>query len=181
MHFFYTLKRQDQTTFLIKQFAAFVLQLFQHPVLVLCINIVSSIGCTLHDWVKSQGIALKFSAPCALLQNSSAGRSVQLLATNAGAIQLCYSLPQQLLPKAMRAARYPSSNFPNSSLGLASPIDLLFLGRQSPSSRSIPKLYMSLWLPDTCPHPRGEVVEKEELRKRALNGYVIDYDSTNIF
>jgi transposase InsO family protein len=96
MHFVYTLKGKDQTTATIQQFTGFVQRQFQRLVRVLRTDNESSLSCTFHDWVKSQGITLEFSAPYAPQQIGSAERSGGVLATKARAIQISSSLPEQL-------------------------------------------------------------------------------------
>jgi hypothetical protein len=149
--------------------------------ILLCIDNESSLGKTFNDWVKSQGIALEFSAPYAPQQNSSAERSEGVLATKARAIRISSSLPEQLWPEAMRAAGYLTNRSPTSSLGWASPIKVLFKAVNLPH----PRPYFGHLRVYGCrayAHiPEANRLRKEKLRERALIGYLVGYDSTNIF
>jgi hypothetical protein len=181
MHFVYTLKVKDQTTATIQQFTEFIQRQFQRPVRVLRTDNESSLGHTLHDWVKSQGIALEFSAPYAPQQNGSAERSGGVLATKARAIRIGSSLPEQLWPEAMRAAGYLTSRSPTSLLSWASPIEVLFKAVNLPHSR--PYLgHLRVYGCRAYAHiPEANRLQKEKLQERALIGYLVGYDSTNIF
>jgi hypothetical protein len=131
--------------------------------------------------VKQLGIVLEFSATYAPQQNSSAERSGGVLVTKARAIQIESQLPEQLWPEAMRAAGYLANHSPTRSLGWASPSEVLFKAIHLPDPRS----YLGHLQVYGCwayAHiPEANRLRKEKLHKRALIGYLVGYDLTNIF
>jgi transposase InsO family protein len=131
--------------------------------------------------VKQLGIAIKFSAAYAPQQNGSAERSGGVLVAKARAIRIESSLPEQLWPEAMRAAGYLANRSLTRSLGWASPIKVPFKAVNLPH----PRLYLGhlrVYGRRAYAHiPGAKRLRKEKLLEHALLGYLVGYDSTNIF
>jgi hypothetical protein len=181
MHFVYTLLAKDQTTRTIQHFTAFVQRQFQYPVRVFRTDNGSSLGRVFHDWVRSLGIALEFSAAYAHQRNGSAERSGGVLATKANAIRIESQVPEQLWPEAMRAAGYLTDCSPTRSLGWISPIVTLSKAVKLPH----PRPYLGHPCVYSCQAyahiPEAKRLQKEKLLEPALIGYLVGYDSTNTF
>jgi hypothetical protein len=122
---------------------------------------------------KEEGLILEISAPDTHEQNGAAERSGGVIITKARAIGLEASIPHSLWPETIKTAGYIANRTPVQQLGWKTPFE--YVTGSKPSFAHL-KVYGS----------KAYVLNKHipkslKLEPRAHIGYLIGYDSTNIF
>jgi hypothetical protein len=120
----------------------------------------TSIGKRLEDWIINQGITWDWSAKNTPEQNGKSERYGALLTEKARCIREHAKLPEDLFPECYLAAEHLMNRTPNQALDWDSP--LVRLNKPLLKGADAP--------------PRGS-----KLKPRAFVGYLIGYNSTNIF
>jgi hypothetical protein len=146
----------------------------------------TSIGKRLEDWIINQGITWDWSAKNTPEQNGKSERFGALLTEKARCIREHAKLPEDLFPECYMAAEHLMNRTPNQALNWDSP--LVRLNKlTNPANQNQPirpeldhlkvygcKAYPLLKGADAP--PRGS-----KLKPRAFVGYLVGYNSTNIF
>ncbi|EKG09277.1 Integrase catalytic core [Macrophomina phaseolina MS6] len=119
------------------------------------------------------GIALETSAPATPEQNGHSERSEGVLLTKARAMRIGANLPGRLWPETIRAAAYIHNRTPLKKLGWITPFEKVTGNKPNLSHLKAYgcKAY-SL---------RKDLPRTYKLAERAFIGYLVGYDSTNIF
>ena len=130
-------------------------------------------GYTLKSWCNEEGITLELSSPYAHEQNGGAERSGAVLIARARALHILSKLPKALGDYLFCYAGYIINRTPNQALNWRTPFEALY-GRKPNLShlhRIGTKAYVLL---------RG-IPKADKLAPRAFIGYLVGYDSRNIF
>src|SRR5204863_1388254 len=138
-----------------------------------------SLGKKFQDWIKSKGITLETSAPYTPEQNGSAERSGGVIISRARAMRVHANLPEHLWPEIVPAAAYVLNRTPNKQLDWKTPLEVLQQLTNMPNPHpSIAHLRVY----GARAYPLDHKIPKsEKLKPRAHIGYLVGYDSTNIF
>jgi hypothetical protein len=141
----------------------------------------TSFGDTIQDFVEEQGISFEWSAKHTKEQNGSAERAGSLLTQKARCICIGANLPKDLYPECYLAAGHLLNRIPIKGLDWKSPHIALHRALKKPYNPEVShlrvfgcKAYPLLKGKDAPP-------KSEKLSPRAFVGYLIGYDSTNIF
>jgi len=179
MNHVYTQSRKSLTLQTIKEFTAFVRRQYGQAVQIIHLDGETSLGNDFDNWVAQEGIAVERSAPYTPAQNGAAERSGGVIVTKARAMQIGARLPEELWPEAAKTAAYLVNRSPSKQLDWKTPLETLqrALGRQNPSpSIAHLRVYGCRAYPLNPRIPR-----KKKLEPRAHIGYLVGYNSTNIF
>ena len=138
-----------------------------------------SLGKKWDEWLRASGITSESSAVYTPEQNGAAERSGGVLLNRATKLRLAGGLPEELWPEVIPAAGYLLNRTPTKSLGWESPIGML--GRITKKEDEKPMLghirsYGSRAYVYKHNRPR-----LDKLSAKALVGYLVGYDSTNIW
>lgn len=141
----------------------------------------TSIGKRLEDWLSGQGIEWDWSAKNTLEQNGTSEKFGHLLTEKARCIGHHAKLPEDLYPECYLAAAYLLNRTPTSRLNWDSPNVAMQRATNQKITWDIARLkvfgckaYPLLKGADAPPR-------SEKMKPRAFIGYLIGYDSTNIF
>ncbi|EDN07033.1 predicted protein [Histoplasma mississippiense (nom. inval.)] len=136
---------------------------------------------TFKDWVIELGLEIEYSSEYIHEQNGAAERAGAIITTRARTLRIESLLPQSLFPEIAIAAVYLLNRTPTKMLGWKSPLRAL-------------KEYLHIEQ-HSCAHLRAygcrayakipnEILNRNRSQKldpRAHIGYLVGYDSTNIF
>ena len=181
MNHVYTLTNKREATLLkiIKELVAFVQTRYGCTVRVLRSDGERSLGDNFTSWIKSAGITFDPSAPYTPEQNGSAERSGGVIIQRARAMRVYARLPEDLWPEIVPAAAYILNRTPNRQLDWKTPIEVLHQLVKLPRS---PLSIAHLRVYGARAYPLIHKIPKtEKLKSRAHIGYLVGYDSTNIF
>jgi hypothetical protein len=177
----YTLSNKREMTLLryVKEFVTFVKTRYDCTVRVLRSDGERSLGDNFTSWIKAEGITFDPSAPYTPEQNGSAERSGGVIIQRARAMRVHTSLPEDLWPEIVPAAAYILNRTPNRQLDWKTPLEVLHqlikIPHSSPSIAHL-RVYEARAYPLIHKIPKSE-----KLKPRAHIGYLVGYDSTNIF
>jgi hypothetical protein len=181
MNHVYTLNNKKEGTLLkaLKEFVTFVKTRYNCTVRGFRTDGERSLGKKFQNWIKSKGITLETSAPYTPEQNGSAEHSGGVIILRARAMRVHANLPEDLWPEIVPAAAYVLNRTPNKQLGWKTPLEVLQQLVNMPNPRpSIAHLHVY----GARAYPLNHKIPKsEKLKPRAHIGYLVGYDSTNIF
>jgi len=135
------------------------------------------------DWLRSQGISLELSAPNTQAQNGIAERSGGVIHEKARAMRISANLPHDLWPEIVNCAVYLRDRTPRESNGWKSPYEKFFTyinGRKSKPLLAHLKAYGCRAYAMTS-DAQLKKNRKNKLDPRAHIGYLVGYNSTNIY
>jgi hypothetical protein len=145
----------------------------------LCSDRERSLGDNFTNWIKAEGITFDPLAPYIPEQNSSAERSGEMIIQRARAIKVHASLPEDLWPEIVPVAAYILNRTPNWQLDWKTPLEVLHQLVEIPHS---PPSVVHLRVYRARAYPLvHKILKSEKLKLRAHIGYLVGYDSTNIF
>ena len=123
--------------------------------------------------IASYGISVEMTAPATPAQNGAAERAGGVLVTKARAMRIGANLPTDLWPEAFMAAGYLNNRTPKRNLQWKTPFEALTGERPQ----------LSHLHPFGCrAYPLNKHIPKtQKLDPRAFIGYLVGYDSTNIY
>ena len=181
MNHVYSLSDKEQSTILrtLKEFVAFVQTRYNCTVRGFRSDDERGLGKRFTRWIKTSGRTFEPSAPYTHEQNGSAERSGGVIILRARAMRVHARLPEDLWPEIMPAAAYVLNRTPNRQLDWKTPLEelqrLLNIPNPRPSIAHL-RVYGARAYPLTPNIPKSE-----KLKPRAHIGYLVGYDSTNIF
>jgi hypothetical protein len=181
MHHVYILLDKSQNTLLrtIKDFYAYVNQRWGCKISIFHTDGEKGLGNQYNAWTATLGISTITSPPDTHDQNGAAERSGGVIIVRARAIQIDSKLPTSLWPEIVSAAGYILNRTPRQDYGWITPLEKLqsHLGLPNPKPK--------------CGHIRiygcraypmqYHIPKKDKLAPRAAIGYLVGWDSTNIF
>ena len=179
MNFVYTLPTKSLLTDTIQQFAAFIRRRFGYEIKVFHTDNERTLGDRFNTWIKQEGYAVESSAAYTPEQNGAAERSGGTITVRARAIRIGANLPENLWPEIAKAAGYLINRTPSKQLGWKSPLEDLqtHLGVSNPKPQIAHlRIYGCRAYPLVHKIPK-----KQKLEPRAQIGYLLGYDSSNIF
>ena len=141
----------------------------------------TSVGDVIQDFVKEQGIAFEWSAKHTKEQNGSAERAGSLLTQKARCIRIGADLPEDLYPECYLAAGHLLNRTPTKGLDWKSPHISLHRALKKPYNSEIG--HLKVFGCKAYPLLKGKDAppKSEKLAPRAFVGYLVGYDSTNIY
>jgi hypothetical protein len=135
------------------------------------------------NWTVVNGIAIERSAPRSPQQNGVAERSGGVITKRARTMRIESRLPENLWPEAVRTAVHLMNRSPVRQLGWKSPLQVMRerTGATSANRSSRPNLGY-IWLYGCRAYSKEyRILRLEKMKARAQIGYLVGYDSSNIF
>src|SRR5438876_4562920 len=127
------------------------------------------------------GIIIECSVPYTLEQNGAAERSGGVLMAKAWAIQINAQLPENLWPEAIKTVAYLTNRSPSKGLEWKTPFET----SQKALGLLNPKPNIAHLRTYGCHAyvmiPKEKIPRLQKMAPRAHIGYLVGYDSTNIF
>src|SRR2546423_2508393 len=183
MNFTYIQKNKGQITNTVQSFVALVRRQYKRHVQILRTDGETSLGNDFDTWVdQEEGITVETSPPYTPAQNGSAERSGATLIRRARAIRIDARLPENLWPEAFIAAGYLANRTPSKLLDWKTPFEILERARNPHSDTPKQPNIAHLRVYGCRAYPlRHKIPRTRKLEPRAHIGYLVGYDSTNIF
>ena len=132
-----------------------------------------ALGKTFETLLAEKGITYEPSAPYTQAQNGHSERMGRIMATKARAMRIHAKLPHNMWHEAIKAASYIANRTPTKRNGWKTPFECI-TGTQ-PDLRHLHVYECKAYALNK------NIPRKEKLQERAHIGYLIDYNSTNIF
>jgi transposase InsO family protein len=181
MNFVYTLPDRTQNSVLttVRQFVAFIERQFDYKIKTFKTDNESALGKESSTWLKDDGYTLDQTAPYTPNQNGASERSGKSFIIDARTIRIEANLPAYLWPEIVKAAAYMLNRKPTRTLDWKTPIEVLQtcqgVSDPNPSTAHL-KIYGCRAYPLIYNIPKTQ-----KLDPRAQIGYLLGYNSTNIF
>lgn len=132
-----------------------------------------SLGHSFSQELRRRGITWETSSPYTPQQNGNSEQSGHLIILKARALRVGANLPDRLWPETVQAAVYIFNRTPSRRLGWRTPFELLH--GKKPSVSHLRVYGCKAYALDK------NIPRNEKLKERALVGYLVGYDSTNIY
>ncbi|OXV06537.1 hypothetical protein Egran_05695, partial [Elaphomyces granulatus] len=147
------------------------------PIAVVTSDVEPSLGNKWQVFSKEEGITWDPSAPYVKEQNGGSERSGQMIIYRARILYILARLPKNLWPEYVKAAADLLNLTSIRSIDWQSPLGLLYktLGLPLPSLAHLKMYGCKCYVLDQ------HVAQGDKLQERAFVGYLVGYDSTNIF
>ncbi len=128
-----------------------------------------------------KGIGIELEATYTPAQNGAAERSGGVLTAKARALRIHANLPETLWPESIKAAAYLTNRSPSKSLEWSTPFEKFYRALNKPNPR--PNLvHLRVYGCRAYAYiPQELRARKAKLAERAHIGFLVGYDSTNIF
>jgi len=176
-------KTQKVLLNIFEEFAEYIKRQFERKIKIFRNDNESALGNDFKAWTRREGIDLETSVPYSPEQNGSAERSGGVIVAKARCIRIHANLPEEMWPETVKAAAYLVNRTPTKRLAWKSPAESL----QNALGRTVVRPDISHLRVYGCKvyaYIPQEVREREAYHKlapRARIGYLVGYDSTNIF
>lgn len=132
-----------------------------------------SLGHAFSQELRRRGITWETSSPYTPQQNGNSEQSGHLIILKARALRVGANLPDRLWPETVQAAVYIFNRTPSRRLGWRTPFELLH--GKKPNVSHLRMYGCKAYALDK------HIPRTEKLKERALVGYLVGYDSTNIY
>lgn len=181
-HYVYTLARKKQIVSTIKGFVAYVERQYSCKVRIFRTDGETALGNYYDTWVLDEGIRIEPSPPYTKEQNGAAERSGGVITVRARALRIGSKLPATLWPEITKCAAYLLNRSPCKYLQWKTPLEVhdRALGIENPAIPNVAHLraygcraYVRI--------PTEKIQRTDKLAPRAHIGYLVRYESTNIF
>ena len=173
MDFVYTHHTKGQATAIIENFLNLMKTQYQLIPRHFRTDGETSLGKKFGNLMASKGILTERSAPYTPAQNGAAERSGGVIVTKARCLRNGALLPASLWPEIVRTAAYLHNRTPRKALGWKTPYEALT--KQKPDLS-----HLHVFGCRSYPHIKN-IPRKDKLEPRAHLGYLVGYDSTNIY
>ena len=178
LNFVYTISRRDKVTLLnvLTRLDRAIKREFNTTVTFLIADDERGYGLTddsARAYCQQEGIRFQIRAPHTKEQNGSAERSGKNLIDRSRSIVVTSNLPLALSPEIYVAAGYLLNRTPTRSIGWKTPLEMAYLKKPSVAHLKIYGCRAYALRPQI---PRGD-----KLTPRALIGYLVGYDASNIY
>ena len=179
-HYGYTFRKKSDARATVQDFTAFVKRQYDQDILVWHTDGEKVLEQrSFGDWLREEGFIFETSAPYTQAQNGSAERAGGVIMRKARAMRIEAKLPENLWPEFFKSAVYITNRTPTKQLGWLTPIETLHRELNRPNPRPAgahlhilgSRVYVLI----------NKIPKKAKLSPRALIGYLVGYDSTNIF
>lgn len=173
MDFVYTHSKKNHALEVIKEFLEMAKTRYSATVRFIRTDGERTLGRDYDAVTKKNGITTERSAPYTPAQNGATERAGGVLTLRARALRIGARLPDELWPEAFKAAGYLNNRTPKRGLEWKTPFEAIL--KQRPQ--------LSHLYPYGCrAYPlRKNIPRSHKLESRALIGYLVGYDSTNIY
>ena len=177
--FAYTHKNKNDTLPCLKHFRKYIKHRYQCDLIIVHLDGERTLGSDFDIWTIDGGILPEKTAPDTPDQNGPSERSGGVILAKARRLRIDALLPEDLWPECIRTAVYLMNRSPTRILAWQTPIErlgqLLGIGNPRPNLFQI-KTYGCRAYARIIKVPR-----KHKLAVRALIGYLVGYEGTNIF
>ena len=130
-------------------------------------------------WLRTEGFVYETIAPYTSEQNGPAERSGGVIFRKARAMRIEAQMPENLWPEFFKAAIYITNRTPTKQLGWLTPLEKLYNDLDRPNPR--PSIAHLRIIGCRAYTKINNIPKKSKMAPRALIGYLVGYDSTNIF
>ena len=185
MNWVYTHSAKSQTVLLqiFHEFDAFVKRQFNRKIKIFRIDGETALGKLFDDWGTNEGLEFETSTPYSPEQNGSAERSGGVIVNKSRCIRIRASLPEDMWPETVKAAAYLVNRTPAKHLGWRSPVEILQVSLGYTAIQ--PDIgHLRVYGCRVYVHIPEEIRRREQYHKlgpRAKIGYLVGYQSTNIY
>ena len=185
MNWVYTHSTKNQTTLLqiFQEFDVFIKWQFDQKIRIFRIDGETALGQQFDTWGMEEGLKFETSTPYSPEQNSSAERSGGVIVTKSRCICIKASLPEDMWPETVKATAYLLNCTPARQLGWKSPVEALQMSLGHTMIR-LDIAHLKVYRCKVYVHIPEEIRKQEwhhKLAPRAKIGYLIGYQSTNIY
>ena len=172
-HWLWTHRTKGQATSYIDRMIKLAINQYQRPIQYLHSDGEKALGDVFQQLIKNNGIVWEFTAPYTSDQNGLAERSGGVITTKARAMSIGASIPLFLWNEVISTAAYLLNRTPIRQRNWKTPFELLY--NKPPSLAHIHIFGCRAYpLNNTMP-------KRQKLSPRAHLGYLMGYDSTNIY
>jgi hypothetical protein len=173
MEFVYTHHSKSMATAITEEFINMAAKRFGMPVKYFRTDGEKALGNRFEQLVADHGIATERSVPATPAQNGATERSGGVILSRARCLRISANLPSSIWPETVMAASYLNNRTPKKKLGWKTPFEMLT--GEKPNLSHL-RIYGCRAYP-----LRKNVPHLDKLEPRAHIGYLVGYDSTNIF
>ena len=179
-HYGYTFANKSDARETVKDFDAFVKRQYKVEILIWHTDGEKALDKAEFDnWLLTEGFLFETTAPYSSSQNGRAERAGGLIMRKARAMRIEAKVPTDLWPEFFKSAVYIANRTPTKQLGWLTPLEVLNqeLGRPNPRPIGAHLHILGCRVYNKVLNlPR-----KQKVAPRSLIGYLVGYDSTNIF
>ncbi len=180
MHEVRILESKTQIPREIKRYTAFIQRRFNVTVNVVKSDNEPSLGYAYSDWIKDEGMTWEASAPYTPDQNGNAERAGGVITIRARSIAIHSGIPSNMWPELVQTAAYLLNRTPTRQLDWKTPLETLQnafnTANPLPNIAHLKRIGCRAY-PRVC--KKADLSDK--LAPRAHVGYLMGYDSSNIF
>ena len=179
-HFGYTFPSKTDARETVKDFKAFVKRQYDKEILIWHTDGEKSLEkAEFGDWLRKEGYIYETTAPYSPSQNGPAERAGGVIIRKARAMRIEAKLPENLWPEFFNTAVYITNRTPTKQLGWLTPLEVLHqeLGRANPRPTGAHLRILGC----RAYNKILNLPKKHKVAPRSLIGYLVGYDSTNIF
>jgi len=173
-HWVWTHFTKGQATTMVERMIHLAKQQHGHPIKYLHSDSEPSLGDAFDALMGENGIIAEPTAPYTAEQNGLSERSGGVIMTKSRCMRIASKLPHDLWPEITSAAAYLLNRTPTKALGGKTPFEALYHTKPSLA-------HFHVFGCKAYPLIRPEVPKLLKLQQRAHLGYLVGYDSRNIF
>jgi hypothetical protein len=175
MNFVYTHPRKSDALKIVEAFVQMAKTRFGKQVKFIRIDDEQTLATAYNEFTARHGITTERAAPYSKQQNGGAERSGGVLVTKARTMRIAAGLPTNLWPETMKAAGYTANRTPTKALDWKTPFEAL-------TGKKPTVAHMHTYGCKAYPlRGEGTIPRLQRLEPRAFIGYLLGYDSTNVF
>jgi hypothetical protein len=181
MNHVYTQSSKTQSLTTIQRFIRYVYRRYGCVVRIIRLDGETSLLTAFEEWAEGEGITIERVPPYVKEQNGGAERSGGVVMQKSRAIQIAAHLPDDLWPEPTKTAGYLLNRLPTRRLEWKTPLEKLYTDLKmlnpQPNIAHI-RVYGCRAYPLI---PNEKIPRTQKLAPRAHIGYLVGYESTNIF
>jgi len=178
MNYVYTIAQKSTTLTIMKNFLAMVLRQYDRDVKIVRLDGETSLGLAFNAWAAEKGLIIERSASYTPAQNGAAERSGKELIQKARAMEISSNIPSDLWPETYKTAGYLQNRTPSKTLEWKSPSQALQKALKQEQQSHLDHLRIFGCRAYALKH---KIPRTQKTQPRAHVGYLVGYDSTNIF
>jgi hypothetical protein len=181
MNHIYTQRSKKQSLPTMQRFVKWVYRRYGCEVKIIRLDGETSMLKGFEDWAAEEGITIERSSPYTPAQNGVAERSGGVIIQKSRCIRIGAQLPEELWPETGKTSGYLLNRSPTKQLEWRTPLEQLYrdIGIPNPQpDLSHLKVFGCRAYPVI---PSAKIPKTRKLLPRAHIGYLVGYESTNIF
>jgi hypothetical protein len=175
----YTHKNKNDTLGCINHFEKYVKKRYKKDVVIIHLDGEKTLGNDFDFWIHEEGMISERTAPDTPDQNGPSERSGGIIVGKARRLRIDAKLPEDLWPECTRAAVYLMNRSPTKTLQWMTPIEML--GKLLEIAVPRPNLFQVKIYGCRSYARILNLPRKRKVAARALIGYLVGYEGTNIF